>query len=199
MVISLGPRRDRPPRRLGGGSRLPASASNLLAAESEIAAGRIALFTPCGEPPALVSVALAPPGEPDHAPIWTVDATPMGAAPPRLSPGTLALRSSDFPLAPKGQRPSSLPHPRLVTYHAARRSRAAVAVAGAASGAGRTVVPKGRFELPRAFAHYALNVARLPVPPLRPIRLGASRGPPLEPTVGLEPTTCCLRNSCSTN
>ena len=29
-------------------------------------------------------------------------------------------------------------------------------------------VPKGRFELPRANAHYALNVARLPIPPLRP-------------------------------
>src|SRR5689334_14575405 len=29
-------------------------------------------------------------------------------------------------------------------------------------------VPKGGFEPPRAFAHYALNVARLPVPPLRP-------------------------------
>ena len=28
-------------------------------------------------------------------------------------------------------------------------------------------VPKGRFELPRANAHYALNVARLPIPPLR--------------------------------
>ncbi len=24
------------------------------------------------------------------------------------------------------------------------------------------MVPKGRFELPRAYAHYALNVARLP-------------------------------------
>ena len=46
MVISLGPFRDRPRRRLRGGSRLPASASNLLAADSEIAAGRIALFTP---------------------------------------------------------------------------------------------------------------------------------------------------------
>jgi hypothetical protein len=49
---------DRPRRRLRGGSRLPASASNLLAADSEIAAGRIALFTrrlPAG----LVSVALA--------------------------------------------------------------------------------------------------------------------------------------------
>lgn len=31
----------------------------------------------------------------------------------------------------------------------------------------RFVVPKGRFELPRGCPHYALNVARLPVPPLR--------------------------------
>ena len=30
-----------------------------------------------------------------------------------------------------------------------------------------TLVPKGRLELPRALAHYALNVARLPIPPLR--------------------------------
>src|SRR5829696_4159791 len=46
MVISLGPNWDRPRRHLRGGSRLPASASNLLTADSEIAAGRIALFTP---------------------------------------------------------------------------------------------------------------------------------------------------------
>ena len=31
----------------------------------------------------------------------------------------------------------------------------------------RGLVPKERFELSRAHAHYALNVARLPVPPLR--------------------------------
>ena len=31
----------------------------------------------------------------------------------------------------------------------------------------RPLVPKGGFEPPRAFAHYALNVARLPVPPFR--------------------------------
>ena len=30
-----------------------------------------------------------------------------------------------------------------------------------------TRVPKGGLEPPRAFAHYALNVARLPIPPLR--------------------------------
>jgi hypothetical protein len=58
-------------------------------------------------------------------------------------------------------------------------------------------VPKGRFELPRGYPHYALNVARLPVPPLRPVLCPPSRGP--EPTSGLEPETCCLRNSCSTN
>ena len=28
-------------------------------------------------------------------------------------------------------------------------------------------MPKGRFELPRGYPHYALNVARLPIPPLR--------------------------------
>ena len=31
----------------------------------------------------------------------------------------------------------------------------------------RTMVPKGRLELPYPLGHYALNVARLPVPPLR--------------------------------
>ena len=33
------------------------------------------------------------------------------------------------------------------------------------------MVPKGRFELPRPYGHYALNVARLPVPPLRHVAL----------------------------
>ena len=45
MVISLNPE-DWSRRRLRDGSRLPALASSLQAAESEIAAGRIALFTP---------------------------------------------------------------------------------------------------------------------------------------------------------
>lgn len=30
-----------------------------------------------------------------------------------------------------------------------------------------SVVPQEGFEPPRAHAHYALNVARLPIPPLR--------------------------------
>ena len=44
------------------------------------------------------------------------------------------------------------------------------------------LVPKGRFELPRPYGHYALNVARLPVSPLRhafdlAIASGRSRPP----------------------
>jgi hypothetical protein len=70
MVISLGPKRDRPRRRLRGGSRLPASASNLLAADSEIAAGRIALFTPA----VTRRFGLCCSRAVSHAPIWTVDA-----------------------------------------------------------------------------------------------------------------------------
>ena len=39
------------------------------------------------------------------------------------------------------------------------------------------MVPKGRLELPRAKGHYALNVARLPIPPLRPIFLACFAAP----------------------
>src|SRR5215208_786044 len=70
MVISLGPKRDRPRRHLRGGSRLPASASNLLAADSEIAAGRIALFTPAVARRSGLCCSRAA----RRAPIWTVDA-----------------------------------------------------------------------------------------------------------------------------
>src|SRR5215217_3498371 len=70
MVISLGPNRDRPRRHLRGGSRLPASASNLLAADSEIAAGRIALFTPAVARRSGLCCSRAA----RRAPIWTVDA-----------------------------------------------------------------------------------------------------------------------------
>ena len=70
MVISLGPKRDRPRRRLRGGSRLPASASNLLAADSEIAAGRITLFTPTP----WRRFGLCCSHAANRVPIWTVDA-----------------------------------------------------------------------------------------------------------------------------
>ena len=97
--------RDRPRRRLRGGSRLPASASNLLAADSEIAAGRIALFTPVNRYWSLLLSRGGPRADVDCR-------RPVAQTPPRLSPGTLALCSSDFPLAPKRQRPS-LPNPYL--------------------------------------------------------------------------------------
>ena len=77
MVISLGPFRDRPRRRLRDGSRLPASASNLQAADSEIAAGRIALFTPAvAHRPGLCCSHAA-----NRAPIWTVDTRLPGYLP----------------------------------------------------------------------------------------------------------------------
>ena len=74
-VISLGPLRDRPPRRLGGCSRLSASASNLITAGSEIAAGRIALFTR-GRPTSTVAprFGLCCSHTENRVPIWTVDA-----------------------------------------------------------------------------------------------------------------------------
>lgn len=90
MVISLNPE-GWSHRRLCDGSRLPALASSLIAAESEIAAGRIALFTP-RLPAAVVSVALA------RLPVRRCGLSIRRGGPPWFSPGTLALRSPDFPL-----------------------------------------------------------------------------------------------------
>src|SRR5215218_4956290 len=118
----------------------------------------------------------------------------ISRAPPRLSPGTRALCSSDFPLAPKRQRPS-LPTPCLscqcagltqVVGHGyrvmGRRFRPIPYDPRPITRQG-SAVPKGRFELPRGYPHYALNVARLPVPPLRlvvrPPFGGRSRPPDL--------------------
>ena len=65
------------------------------------------------------------------------------------------------------------------------------------------VVPKGRFELPRVSPLRPERSASA-VPPLRRITArdqvsGLSMSCAVEPTAGLEPATCCLRNSCSTN
>ena len=134
----------------------------------------------------MVSVALT---RQRRVPIWTVNGRcrPL----PRLSPGTLALCSPDFPLTLDGPATITLTLDELLSC---KRARSNPASRPARVGCGVNMVPKGRFELPRGCPHYALNVARLPVPPLRPV-CGAIR---LEPTVGFEPTTCCLRNSCST-
>lgn len=90
MVISLNPE-GWSHRRLCDGSRLPALASNLLAAESEIAAGRIALFTP-RLLAAIVSVALT------RQAMCLSGLSNRRSDPPWLSPGTLTLCSPDFPL-----------------------------------------------------------------------------------------------------
>ena len=133
----------------------------------------------------LVSVALAS----GDAPIWTVSATnhasPIFIGHPRsmqlgLSSGSPG-RSSDHPFLPAVWY-------SLVKVREAREQRHADWASI------YEPVPKGRFELPRDYSHYALNVARLP---FRHFGLGGAVRP--EPTVGLEPTTCCLRNSCSTN
>ena len=176
MVISLGP--------LGPATSSPSWRLSTSGLGEQPASGRFGDC--CGE-----DCPFHPGGRP---PVWSLllsRGTPranldcrraVSRAPPRLSPGTRALCSSDFPLAPKRQRPS-LPTPCLGCQSADAR--------------GRLTVPKGRFELPRGYPHYALNVARLPVPPLRPVVRPPFDGP--EPTSGLEPGTCCLRNSCSTN
>ena len=90
MIISLNPE-GWSHRRLCDGSRLPTLASSLVAAESEIAAGRIALFTPWF-PTALVSVALT------QLLVRQSGLSIRRSESPWLSPGTLALCSPDFPL-----------------------------------------------------------------------------------------------------
>lgn len=148
MAISLN-RRGWPRRRLRGCSRLPTLASNLQAVESEIAAGRIALFSPNRIEPAWEWFLLL---SRRSVPIWTVNADESTL--PWLSPGTLALCSSDFPLAPRKA-------PATILYSLSCNSH--VNVRWIVS----DPVPRGRFELPRGYPHYALNVARLPVPPHR--------------------------------
>src|ERR671917_169368 len=118
MVISLGPYWDRPRRRLRGGSRLPASASNLLAADSEIAAGRIALFTPA----VARRFGLCCSRAARRAPIWTVDARETARLPGfHRAPVLCAARTflwrrstSDHPCPP---------HTSVVNVRDPRRSR----------------------------------------------------------------------------
>jgi hypothetical protein len=104
---------------------------------------------------------------------------PLRTAAPAFA-GHPALCCSDFPLVLAPQRPSCrTPHVALsMRRHTSKRVRHSGLV---------EMVPKEGFEPSRPYGHYALNVARLPIPPLRP----------MEPTIGFEPMTCCLRNSCS--
>jgi hypothetical protein len=158
-----------------------------ITADSEIAAGRIALFSrsePRREQNGMVSVALA-----RSKPCANLDCRRL-APPPWLSPGALALRGPDFPLTLAGQRSSFHPFPQL--------SMCMIRKTGSRRQAIRPVAwCRGGDSNSHGLPHYALNVARLPVPPHRH-SVGANSGVP-EPTPGLEPGTCCLRNSCSTN
>jgi hypothetical protein len=156
MVISLGPaERNRSRRRLRDCSRLSTSASHRLCRPVRRLLQGGLPFSP--RPVArtvLVAVALAP--------ARPVRQSGLSAAlpPPWLSPGTplcaartflwLSRRTSDHPSSSR-----HAPRIRLSKYSPRRVARAEV------------LVPKGRFELPRPYGHYALNVARLPVPPLR--------------------------------
>ena len=141
MVISLG-LCDRPALAGNGCSRLSTSASHLITVGSEIAAGRIALFSRFASPRPGWFLLLSHrfPG----APIWTVD---------RRLPASLAfarhLCSAQLGLSSSGGEPQPATILSPVSFACQR--------AGRAKGCCRFTVPKGRFELPR-------------VAPLRPER-----------------------------
>jgi hypothetical protein len=101
-------------------------------------------------------------------------------APPRLSPGTPLCAARTF-LWGEPQRPSRPDTPMDLV-----KGPHAACACGVLPD--QMMVPKEGFEPSRPNGHYALNVARLPIPPLRH---------EVEPTIGFEPMTCCLRNSCS--
>ena len=91
-----------------------------LSAGSEIAAGRIALFTRLDrrqDAPVAWSLLLS--RARGRVPIWTVGAV---ATPPRLDTGHPALCSSDFPLAPGGT--SDHPSPLSWCFQASPRPKA---------------------------------------------------------------------------
>ena len=145
--------------------------------------------------PVLVSVALA------RSPARQSGlSAPVGASPAFTGhPRSVQLGLSSDALAPA----TILAHPSSGYQCAGPLSKqipSAVVSAWSEHCLRRSAVPKGRFELPRGYPHYALNVARLPIPPLRLAAcVDSSRPAAPEPTSGLEPETCCLRNSCSTN
>ena len=102
--------------------------------------------------PGLVSVALMPVAR--HA---NLDCRQANCPPPWLSPGTRALRSSDFPRTAVSHhpRPSFRPCHSLVNVRAEPEGQAG------------SRCRRGDLNS-HGSPHYALNVARLPIPPLRP-------------------------------
>ena len=123
MVISLG-LCDRPALAGNGCSRLSTSASHLITVGSEIAAGRIALFSRVASPRPGWVLLLSHrfPG----APIWTV---------------ARHLCSAQLGLSSSGGEPPPATILSPVSFACQR--------AGRAKSSCRFTVPKGRFELPR--------------------------------------------------
>ena len=110
MVISLNPE-GWSHRRLCDGSRLPALASSLLAAESEIAAGRIALFTPRFRGFGLCCSHMA-----NHVPIWTVDSPKRASLAFTRHPCSLQPGLSSDGLRPSATIPLLLKHVHILRY-----------------------------------------------------------------------------------
>ena len=159
---------DRPRRRLRGGSRLPASASNLLAADSEIAAGRIALFTPVTRCWSLLLSRDCPRADLDCRRRLPGRLPGFHQAPLLCAARTFLWRrnASDHPCPPR----SSVVNVRTrVSGIGCQVSEIGDLPSPETWNLSPASVPKGRFELPRGYPHYALNVARLPVPPLRQV------------------------------
>ena len=137
---------DRPDLAVTGCSRLPTSASNLKRSSRRLLRGGLP-FSPARRRSGLCCS--HPPEGGRRSGLSTLLPTP-----PWLNTRHPALCSSDFPLARRADQRPSIPASLGKEPPAVARGRC-------------DMVPKGRLELPWANAHYALNVARLPVPPLR--------------------------------
>ena len=145
-------------RRLRDCSRLLASASNRLCRPvRRLLQGGLPFSLHPANRLAFVAVALATTEV--VAPIWTVDGSPRLPGFHRAPRSTQLGLSSD-PWA--SDHPSSQHHAAMLLAHHLSKYRPH------RGRCGQHVVPKGRLELPRPYEHYALNVARLPIPPLRP-------------------------------
>jgi hypothetical protein len=128
-------------------------------------------------PAGLVSVALAP----ESAPIWTVDRrSPAGLPGFRRAPSLCAARTflwrsraSDHPCPPLvlGCQCAQLAASNWLLAFGFNSRLTSISQELTAKSQKPAAVPKGRFELPRGYPHYALNVARLPIPPLRRVAL----------------------------
>ena len=111
-----------------------------------------------------------------HVPIWTVDSPKRASLAFTRHPCSLQPGLSSDGLRPSATIPLLPKHVHFLRYvvPCLKRLRGesphsqvyqGVSLAGKTASSARrstNLVPKGRFELPRGYPHYALNVARLP-------------------------------------